>query len=299
MGFPLAIFAAALLGVFFPYTALALAPYGFVFLALLMAGAGIAVDTNRLRRASGRWPALLLGIFLAHIFLPLVFLTLAQLLLRDPQYIFGAYFAALAPVAIVAPFFTKLAGGDEEFAYLLMILSSVVYPVAAIGLLWALPTAGMRVEVMALAKGMLLMVLLPAAVSALLARFFPALRKLALPYVPTLNAACLAALVFTLFGAAMGRLNFSYLEVQELVILLGLAFLQDFGVLFLLPYCLRPFFSAKDVKALAVTLAMKNTAVAAGLLLFFSPRAAVPAALVFLPHALLWGWIPWRAKNKK
>ena len=79
--FGIPIMAAIIAGIFFPYTALSLMPYSFVFLFVLMLLSGFSVDWERLPAASKRPLALLVGLFFLFVFFPLLQLVLARLLI--------------------------------------------------------------------------------------------------------------------------------------------------------------------------------------------------------------------------
>lgn len=290
--FGLPILLSIVAGVIFPYTAISLLPYGFVFLFILMLLSGLTIDWPTVPHALRRpWP-LLLGLFLCFIFFPLLQLLLARLLLTDSQFIGGLLFGALMPPAMVAPFFTRLLKGDEEISFLLMVAATLIAPLLAPLLLKLGAGSLLPIEIAPLMKSMLLMVTLPLLGGFLISRYLPQLRQGVEPWLGVGNMAALSILIFIMFGTAVGRLNLGYETSGEIGKLLGLAFLQDFGVLlaarFLLPHLLEP----KEVTALLVTLAMKNVAIACGVLFFYDPRAALPPALVFVAHACLFSFLP-------
>ena len=290
--FGLPILLAIVAGIIFPYTAISLLPYGFVFLFILMLLSGLTIDWPTVPHALRHpWP-LLLGLFLCFIFFPLLQLLLARLLLDDSQFIGGLLFGALMPPAMVAPFFTRLLKGDEEISFLLMVAATLIAPLLAPLLLKLGAGSLLPIEITPLLKSMLLMVTLPLLAGFLISRFLPQMRLAIEPWLGTGNMAALSVLIFIMFGTAVGRLHLEFTAPAELATLLGLAFLQDFGVLlaarFLLPQLLGP----REATALLVTLAMKNVAIACGVLFFYDPRAALPPALVFVAHACLFSFLP-------
>ena len=281
------ILAAILLGLAFPYTALAGARFGFVFLFLLMLIAGIGFDWERLRDAKRLLPKVLWGLFFLYIVFPINQWALARLWVTDKQHLFGLLFASLTPVAIVAPYFTRLADGDEDLSFLLLLFSTLICPILVPSMEWLLPSSGVRVDPGLLTRSMVLLVVAPVVVCLPFQRMFPGLRAGLRPYLAPLNIFCLSALIFILFGAASARLNWEYARQGELWRLLALAFVQDFGVLVAAYVFFRAFWSEREARAVAISLSMKNVAIAAGMLLFYDPRASIPASLVFIPHALL------------
>lgn len=290
--FGLPILVAVVAGIFFPYAALSLMPLGFVFLFILMLLSGFSVDWAKLPAALKHPGELLLGLFLLFLFFPLLQLLLAKYLIRDAQFLVGLVFGSLMPVAFVAPFFTGLLGGDEELAFLLLVFSMLLAPLLAPLLLRQFTASVLPIQIAPLVKSMTLLVTLPLLVSFVVCRYLPRVKKAILPHLAGANMIFLGMLIFILFGTAVGRLNLGYESKAELGKLLFLAFIQDFGVLLLLRLFLGKFLNARAASAIMVSLAMKNVAIAAGVFLFYDPRASLPPALVFIAHAFLFSFIP-------
>lgn len=290
--FGLPILGAVAAGIIFPYTALTLMPFGFVLLFLLMLFSGFTIDWRRVPPAAGQAKHLCLGLTLMFLVFPLLQLLLAKALIDDTDYLAGIAFASLMPAALVAPYFTKEVGGDEEFSFILMVLSMLLAPVISPALLKLFTASFLPVQTWPLIKSMLLLVTAPLAVSYVLARFAPRVRSAFVPHLGVANMAALSLLVFILFGNAAGRLNLHY-EFQGLLWrLLVLAFFQDFGVLFLTRFMLCRRMAPAAANGLMVSLSMKNVAIAAGILLFYDPRASLAPALVFIAHAFLFSFLP-------
>lgn len=295
--FGLPIIVAIVAGIIFPYQALSLLPLGFAFLFVLMLLAGLTIDWAKLPKVIKRPEPVLLGLFLSFVFFPLLQLLLARLLLTDSQFITGAIFGALMPTALVAPFFTGKMDGDEELAFLLLVASTLLVPVAAPLLLRAMTASLLPIRLAPLFKNMALLVTVPLLASYLLTRFLPGLKLKLKPWLVWGNAASLSVLIFILFGTAVGRLNLGYESTGEIVRLTGLAFFQDFGVLFLARLILPRMLPPREANSLMVCLAMKNVAISAGIMLFYDPRAALPPTLVFLAHAALFSFLPMVAQR--
>jgi predicted Na+-dependent transporter len=239
-----------------------------------------------------RWPTLILGLFLSFLFFPFLQLLLARTLLADAQFQVGMVFASLMPVAMVAPFFTGLLGGDEEAAFLVMVLSMLLAPLTAPLLLSQLTAGIVPIPVAPFMKSMLLLVTVPLLVSFVVCRALPRVRAAIVPHLALGNMAALSVLIFILFGTIAGRVNIGYESRAEIGLLLLLAFVQDFGVYFAARLLLAWMLPAREACALTVALSMKNVAIAAGILLFYDPRAALAPALVFVAHACLFSFLP-------
>lgn len=290
--FGLPIIIAIVAGVLFPYTALSLLPFGFAFLFILMLLSGFSIDWNKLPALANRPVQILLGLFFVFIFFPFIQLMLARILLTDSQFLVGMVFASLMPVALVAPFFTREIGGDEELAFLLMLLSMVLAPLIAPILLSQLTITVLPIQVAPFMKNMLLLVTVPLLCSFLISKYFPKIRKTVAPYLAVGNMGALSLLIFILFGTVVGRLNIGYESTIEIGKLVMLAFFQDFGVFFLARFLAGRIFTVREANAVMVCLSMKNVAIAAGILLFYDPRAALAPALVFIAHACFFSFLP-------
>ncbi|THB77198.1 MAG: hypothetical protein D6B25_07520 [Desulfobulbaceae bacterium] len=289
-GIPVAI--AIISGILFPYVAISMMPLGVVFLFLLMVWAGLTIDWTRIHRVMSRPIDLVFGLILLYIFFPVLQLLLAQSLISDNQFLFGLLFSSLTPAAIVAPLFCKTMDGDEELSFLLLFFSMALAPVVTPLLLKILGQSILPINFVPLFKVIGLLVTVPLLISFIITRKLPQLQQYLKPHLPILNMLSLSLLVFILFGTAVGRLNINYLQSSELMLLLLLAFVQDFGVLLIARLLLPFFFSYKTANTFIITLSMKNVAIAAGILLFYDPKASLPPALGFIAHAFLFSFLP-------
>lgn len=290
--FGLPVFIAVFAGIAFPYLALSLMPFGVAFLFIQMLWSGISIDWKRISLVMKHPLDISLGLFFLFFFFPLLQLLLARLFITDKQLLMGLIFSSLTPAAIVAPFFSKTVDGDEELSFILLVLSMALAPVIIPLLLKFFAQSILPIDFFPLFKMMLLLVTLPLIFSYLIARFLPRIKQLISPHLALLNMLTLSVLIFILFGTAVGRLNLHYEQPTEILSLLFLAFVQDFGVLFLARLLLPWFFNAATANTLIVTLAMKNVAIAAGILLFYDPKASLAPALGFVAHAFLFSFIP-------
>ena len=289
-GIPLII--SVLLGILFPYVAISLKSYSFIFLFLLMIWAGLTIDWGKLPDVAKRPGDILIGLFFLYFCFPIFQWILAKQLISDDQFLYGLLFTSLTPVAIVAPFFTKMTDGDEELSFLLLLSSMIISPILTPFLLKMLASSISPISSFLLFKDMILYITLPMLISYLVAKYAPKFKEVVTPHLALLNMVCLSILFYILFGTAVGRLNLSYHSSLEISKLLLLVFIQDFGVLFISRFLFPMFFNPRVANAFIITLAMKNVAIAAGILLFYDPRASFPATLAFVAHAFLFSFIP-------
>lgn len=291
--FGLPIAAAIFLGIYFPYFALSLIPLAFVFLFLLMIGAGLTIDWSLLKTVLHQPHKIIIGLLLLFLVFPLIQYGVAKALIQDVQFLFGLVFASLTPVAIVAPYFTKLVNGDEGLSFMLMISSMLICPFIAPLLLKILLGQHIIIRSWPLFKNMLLLITLPLFISYGISRYLPGLKKRLSQHLGLWNMTTLSILIYILWGNVSGRVNMSYTATSDIILILALVFFQDFGILFISRHLLcRLWPEPREGRALAISFSMKNVAIAAGLMLFYDPKAALPAAVAFIAHASLFSFIP-------
>lgn len=280
------------LGMVFPFLALSLMPLAFVFLFLLMIWAGLTVTWTILWKIPRQPLKILIGLLFLFGIFPLLQWLIARFLVRDIQLLYGLVFASLTPAAIVAPYFTRLIQGDEELSFLLMVTSMLLCPLITPLMLELLVGDIVPFQTWPLFKNMLLLVTVPLGISFLISVYLPKVRQKVTPYLSILNMGSLSILVFILWGNAIGRLNLSYTSPLDIMVIVSLVFFQDFGILWISRLLFARYFALYTANALTVTLSMKNVAIAAGLLLFYDPKASFPPAVAFVAHAFLFNFIP-------
>lgn len=280
------------LGIIFPYAALSIMPLSFVFLFLLMVLAGLSIDWGKLRTIMRHPKELLIGNIFIFILFPLVQLLLAKLLLTDSQFIYGVVFSSVTPVAIVAPFFTGIIKGDKEFSFLLLVTSMLLAPFVSPLVLRLYAGSLLTVSTKLIFMNMVFLIPLPLLISFLVTRYFVPVRNCLNRHMALLNLICLSVLIFILFGVSVSKINFHYVAWHEIAAMVGLGFFQDFGILFLAGIIFPWLFLPKKANGLKISCSIRNIAIAAGILLFYDPKAALAPSLGFIAHAFLFSVIP-------
>ena len=289
--FGIPILIAITLGLMFPYTAIEMTPYVIVFLFILMFNAGLGMDWEKFRQIPGRIGQLSIGLILLFIIFPVLQWLLAIFLISDQQYIYGLVFASLCPVALVAPHFSRLHETDTEIAYLLVLSSMILCPIVAPAVLYLLFSTSLSINIVPLARYMIILTVLPMLLSFIVTRFMPKLCSRLAPLDAFINIGALSVIIFSLFGTATGRIGFNYLDTKDILMMLGLAFIQDFGIFFIARYFLKQHFNNHIAEAMAISIGMKNVAIAAGILLVYDPRASIAPAMVFIAHAFFFTYL--------
>jgi len=281
------------LGLLFPYVALYFMPGGFFFLFLLMFWSSLTINWDRLKNLRQNLKVILIALFFLFVFFPLLQSILAKWLIADQQLVYGLIFSSLTPVALVAPFFTKIVKGNEELSFLLLVTSMVLCPFISPILLQLLnPYFASPISVWLLFKNMILMVSVPTFLGQIVYLYLPKLKNAVSKYLATLNTICLSILIFIFFGTALHKINLKFVSTYEILMTLLLVFCQDFLTFFLSRLIFTRLFNAKVASALIVSISMKNVAIAAGLLIFYDPKAALPPALAFIAHACFFNFLP-------
>ncbi len=295
--FGLPIIIAFILGYLIPYAALAISPYAFIILFLMMTSSTIDINWNRLGRFKEYRAELIAGLFFLFLFFPLMQWFPARLLIKEESLFYGATLASLCPVAIVAPNFTRIQKGDEILSFLFMILSMIVFPL----MVWlALILTRQTLHLRPIIIDMSLLVLFP-----LLAGFSLQLIDRKIPFLhywrrvaAEFNMLAIAVLAFIYLGASVSKLNLNYTSWKELAAVLIVIFFQDFGVYFLSKFLMNRLFEADKAEALAISLSMKNLAVSGAILLFYDPKASLASALGFFVHALFFNFLAVKKAKK-
>jgi len=114
-------------------------------------------------------------------------MLLAKILITDNEFLEGIVFASLMPVALVAPYFTKEFGGDEELSFLLMVVSMLLAPVVSPLFLKWLAASILPIQAAPLMKIMVLLVTVPLLFSFLISRYLPKVRQTLIPYLGFAN----------------------------------------------------------------------------------------------------------------
>lgn len=291
--FGLPILIAFVLGYYFPYVALALSPYAFIILFLMMTSSALDIKWSILKKVFTHKTELMVGLFFCFLFFPLMQWFLAKALVAEESLFYGTMLASLCPVAIVAPNFTKMHKGDEDLSFLLMIASMVLFPPAVyLALTFTHQTMHMRPIIIDMVILIFFPLILGEVIKLVDQKFFQKKiitqwKKCAVEF----NMLAIAFLAFIYLGASVSKLNLSYTPWKELLGVLAVILFQDFAVYFLARYITRSFFDEEKAQALTISLSMKNLAVSGAILLIYDPKASLASAMGFFVHALFFNFL--------
>jgi predicted Na+-dependent transporter len=225
-----------------------------------------------------------LGILcLLFLVLPVLQTAAAAALLSDKAYIFGVAAASFAPSALVVPLFLRRNGGDASLGVSIVVASTLLCPLIMVPMLALLGVNEGFLDTRALFLTLLPLTVIPVVFGLLLTSIFPSVRAPLLRAAPALNSGLLGILLFILVGSALPRMPLRLWWNGDAFLLLALMFWMDFGVYWLVRFAWR--------ETAAISVSARNFAIPASLLLFFDPKAALPAALGLVVHALYFQWL--------
>lgn len=215
----------------------------------------------------------------------------------------GLFWAALCPVALVAPSFARSRGADHELAHSFVMLSTLIAPLAFLTLPEIFYPGRLSSGLISTQADLLLIcslpVLLGVAIHHVLFSKIPSLLKILQNGIPVLNMILIGVLAYTYFGTALLKSNWNLLPWPEIAKITFLVLLLDFGVFTVF----RPIWKhlgapPQEGEALRISLAMKNVAISGAILTFADPRAAFASSLVFLVHGLFFSFLSVRLNPK-
>jgi predicted Na+-dependent transporter len=255
-----------------------------LLLAVQLAINTLEADPRRLAASLGGELKASAALLVALLFvLPVIQTGAASLLLGDRTYVFGVAAASIAPPALVIPLFLRRHGGDPTLGLALVVAGTLICPFVLVPMLALLGLTDNYLDTRALFLTLLPLTVLPVAVGLTLPKVVPGVRERVRAVAPAANALLLGVLFFLLVGSALQRLPLRLWLTHDLLCLTGLMVWMDFGVYFVTRWAFG--------ESAALILGARNFAVIAGLLLFFDPKAALPAAVGLVVHAVFFSWL--------
>ena len=291
-GFPILL--GLVLAIFYPYFALPLNEFTFYLLFALMFLSALQLKKFDFKISLPEGYSLLLGLFFCFCLLPAVTWLIGRFLIKDDLLLYGAFWATLCPVAIVAPFFVGRLNGSEELSFKFVVASTVAFPLFA-GIMSSifspqLESINIRpflIDIFALVSLPVIAALLISSRLKVDSSVVHKIRKLS----PTICMILIGARAYIILGTTRLRINLSLISSSDWLAVGALAFVQDFLTFLILPYLLLKLIPQKEMETLRISLSMKNVVVAGSILGFYLPKAALPAVLVLFVHALFFGFL--------
>ncbi len=272
------------LGFTFPFSALEMSRWTFVFLLILMLLNFMKIDLI--------WRDLLsfnksdfYTIFISYFFMPAFYVIAGHILKLGEPIVIGFFLTNLAPFAIVAPQFLSTAD-DKKQSMKLVVLSTFLFPFYFILMFYLFYEKAFRLNSISLFKDAFLLISVPLIVSFILKKItkFSAFKNSILRYVPQLNMMIIGILCFIYTGSTFLKNNLSQISVMDFLIIIIFSLIQDFGTLWLAHFIdLKPY--------QGITLSAKNVALTGIFATVFFPRSIFPIVAVLGIHFLLFNYL--------
>lgn len=288
-----------MLGLIFPYTSLSLIWASSLLLFLLLFLNTLAVDKRKLISVRSGWWQCLTAQALIFLFFPVCTAAATILLVRDQDFVFGVAVAALAPCALVNPFFANQRGADPGVALLNVVVSTLLCPLITVPMLAWSRLSPVFLDAKFLFTYLSLLTVVPVALSFLITYFFPRVAGRASRWLPLGNSLILALLMFILVGSSINRVPLRLLLGRDMAALIAIFVLVDFGIFFAMRWSASQFFKTAKAETMAISVASRNFAVSSSLMLAFHPKAALPSAIGLVIHCFFFQWLLSSAKGGK
>lgn len=262
----------------------------------------LAIDKRKFLQLATKkspWLQCVSSQLLIFVFFPVVQTTVALMFLRDQDFAFGVAVASLAPCALINPFFATHRGGDPGVALLNVVISTLLCPFVTVPLLAFTALAPVFIDMKFLIQYLLLITVLPLALSFFVTLVFPKIAKWSVRWLPAGNSLLLAMLMFILVGSSLNRIPYRLLLNRDLAVLVGLFLFIDFGIFWLMRKTGRLFINRLKTETMALSVASRNFAVTATIMLTFHPKAALPSAIGLIVHSLFFQWLLSSARKHK
>src|SRR5262249_28916804 len=148
----------------------------------------LAVDKRKLITFRSGWLQCISAQLLVFVFLPVCTAAAALVLLKDQDFVFGVAVAALAPCALVNPFFAGHRGGDAGLALLNVVVSTLLCSFVTVPMLAASNLSPVFLDAKFLFYYLSLLTVLPVALSFGISFAFPRVSGWAGKWLPSFNS---------------------------------------------------------------------------------------------------------------
>lgn len=283
---PLFIILGAALGTAFPESALALRRYILVYLAALVFFPALKIDRRSFsfRLSTQIWIVLIATLAVFGV-IPLVMYTLGRLANLDGTLLVGLVLASAAPSMISSPYFTSLMNGNLVVAFSVTTVTTILSPFIIPYELQLLLATNMAIDVIAVAKTITFVLVIPIMLAVLTRQVLPNLVASFIAGESIFTVSALMLVNWVMIGTNRDSLVGSH--INTLFLLLVLCLFQDFGFFFITRKVSRLFVSDRISKALAVSVGLKNVALVGGVLVIFNESLALASGVISLAHVLM------------
>jgi len=281
-----AVIVGLILGVWTTAPGRALQRYSQVLTFLMILFISLTITPRQFALVARQPVAVIAGLALNFVYMPVLCWALARLLVSDPQLATGIILVGVVPCAGMAAVWTALLKGDVPLGMAINGLTMVLGPFLIPLLMLLLAGSAVRIDAWAMFRQLAVILLIPL-VLGLLMRWLADRFWDIKPYLPVLPA--LSALTAVLLMFAICNVNVPLIRERWSLVpaLLG-AVVLIFPLGFLVPHWLGRFaFNWPQRIAVTYSSGMKNLPIAVGLAFAsFSKLAGLPVALAFIVQML-------------
>ncbi len=267
----------ALLGYFFPWAFLPLAPWTLWLLAAVIFFMGLTLRWEEIGQVFRAPRALATGVIVKWISVPLVAYAAAVVAFRDqPQLAGGVILDGATPSGVSANVFTFLSGGSVALSIAMSALNTLVSPLLTPLATSRLAGTFVHVDAYAMFVQMLQVVLVPVLLGLILRTLFRTAIEQVQPLLPILSALALYVIVLALIAASARSIRTELGVLPRIVAVTTVQIVATLAIGYLTGLPLR--LDRRDRIAIMFEVGIYNSGLGAALAAVnFGPFAALPA----------------------
>ncbi len=289
--FSLTILVSAGFGLFFPSLGTKLNFLVLPSLFILMFYTVLKINFYKLKHSIFRVKYLIIGIFTSSIIIPLILYIIAQIFNFNEIEKMSVVFSALAPTILSAPYFVAVMKGDIEFAFILSIILTLLAPFVIPIELHFLFHSYIDISIMKIFKSILYLIFIPIIIVYMIKKIRPNINEVFLSQEDIVISGVFFVFIWAIISVnADSILSLSLYTLEVLLI----SAIQEFGFFFILLNISRKFLSNSMSKSFAFSIAIKNTALTAGIAIGYSDKLSFVSSMVVLMHVPMFSYIFWK-----
>lgn len=292
--FSLIIALGAVLGLLFPSLGSSFAFLVIPSLFILMMFTVLKIDFYKIINSIKKPIPLIVALIISYIILPTILYMLSDILNLSDKEKLSVMFSILAPTILSAPYFVSIMKGDVEFSFVLSVIITLLAPFIIPLELFYIFGESVDFPYMSIFETTFIIIFIPIVIIYII-------KKVSTKLITELSSKenLITALMFFIFIWAIISVNAKeILNFSELVmILVVFGLIQEFGFFILLRKISKLFLSDAMSKSFSFSIAIKNTALTAGVAMLSSNELALASSIVVLLHVPMFAWIMHRREK--
>ncbi len=263
-------------------------------LFILMIFTVLKIDFEKITGSIKKPIPLIVALLISYVVLPFLLYMLSDLLQLNSKEKLSVMFSILAPTILSAPYFVSIMKGDVEFSFVLSITITLLAPFLIPLELLYIFGENIDFPYENVFESIFVIVFIPIVILYITKKISPEMiNKLSSHENST------TALMFFIFIWAIISVNASeILNLSQLVLFfVFLGVVQEFGFFIILRKISKLFMDEKMSKSFAFSIAIKNTALTAGVAMLSSNELALASSIVVLLHVPMFTWIMYKRDN--